>query len=187
MYCRKCGKQIDYDSEYCNECKNDQLFFDGKSVLTEEKQENADISVKEMDVSEKASLDQKMAKEKADNDEKRLVSRKFKTSIIALSLSHVAFIFSYDALMRVGIYFSGGSGHVENVTVGLVFAFIALGLAIAGLVLGIKAIKNFRTLLRKVSKAKGIISLIFGIISVSLCAIAMLFILFALEFFVLLL
>ena len=27
MYCRQCGKQIDYDSEFCNECKNDRMIF----------------------------------------------------------------------------------------------------------------------------------------------------------------
>lgn len=28
MYCRKCGKQIDYDEPICNECREAEIFFD---------------------------------------------------------------------------------------------------------------------------------------------------------------
>jgi hypothetical protein len=38
MYCRKCGKKIDYDSEYCYECLNEEMIFgtdDSKKKMPE--------------------------------------------------------------------------------------------------------------------------------------------------------
>jgi lysylphosphatidylglycerol synthetase-like protein (DUF2156 family) len=69
MYCRKCGRKIDYDSELCYECLNDEMIF---GTDDPERKKNSDGSVRR--------------------------TLGLTKGIIAMVLSYIALIFSYVAL-----------------------------------------------------------------------------------------
>ena len=44
MFCKNCGKHIEYDSVYCDECKIKLVFKDGRFIFVDEN--NKEVEVK---------------------------------------------------------------------------------------------------------------------------------------------
>lgn len=98
MYCRKCGKKIDYDSEFCYECLNEEMIF------------GTDDSYKK----------------KANGPIRKTLG--LTKGIVSMSLSYAALIFLYIALFLQTVlrFFAGKTVDKIWIVILLVLAYGAL-------------------------------------------------------------
>ena len=164
MYCRKCGKQIDYDAHLCKECQEEVI-----NASLVEKETVVKAPEKVVVVQKPASVGSRM--------------EGFGGALTSTILGVVAFILAYVALIFLiagfnGGYYDGLEGGVYFsgiFSVGVFFMILALVLGIVSLVLGIKAIKRFRRQSRE-GKVKPIATLILGIAGVGWSGLALFFV-----------
>ncbi len=113
MYCRKCGKFIDYDAEYCIECRQ---------VEEQARQANVVPPVQPTYPIDNGSVTTGLGK-----------------AIASATLSFFGYVFSLLAFIFCIAYVSGGLS-VGGATV---FLTIALGFSITALIFGIQSVKVF--------------------------------------------
>ena len=58
MYCKKCGKKLDYDGDLCEECRNRELVYGDEEKKAEEER-------KKQEEEKKAEEERRLAEEKA--------------------------------------------------------------------------------------------------------------------------
>lgn len=148
MYCRKCGKQIDYDAPICNECRTAENVFDALS--------NNGFS-------------------QPIGDRKEGFGRSLTSTIIGgitffLSLISMAIISVALQEITYG-YYSGGS-----IVISIFLSVSCLGGAIPAMIFGIKSIRCF-IVAKNDGRIKPIATLVCGIVGLVLSALTMFYVL----------
>lgn len=158
MYCRKCGKQIDYDSPICKECQEE--------LIHSISQVEPKVEVKEVVQPQQAQKPQPQGS-RMEGFGKALTSTIL--GVVSYVLVLFAFIFivaggaARDATMYDEYAYSSAT---SMFSLGIVCMMISIGLAITSLILGIKSIKCFIKQ-KKEGKVKPIATLILGITGVA--------------------
>ena len=165
MYCKKCGKKLDYESDICNECAQNDEFFSAEPIIEPAPQpQPAPV------YAEPVAAPAPAAPIDPTNTRKYGIGK----AITSIILGFVGYIISYLVLtVLTAIMESPGAPEIESPAL-MFFVFVSLGLAIPSLILGIKSIITF------IKRAKGgyvkpIPTLILGIIGVNLAACVLLF------------
>lgn len=154
MYCRKCGKQIDYDSEFCVECKAEaaaRAVY--REILEKEYAAKSAQNTSAQVVAPKQSPQATAPQEGNSKSGGRLYG--FGKALASLILAFFAFCFMMEA--------------TETVDAG--FFLFSLGFFIPALIMGISSMKGFFKRKRE-GYAPPIPSLVLGSIAVGLCSIA---------------
>lgn len=176
MYCRKCGKQIDYDSELCKECQEMEEFFSAPAneFQFEEKEE---VQQPQQAYYQPQQPTQPLPGNKKEGFGKALTSTilgvlaYFLVSIalgLLMGLADISYAdFNYDR-----VAYEAACDLIQGIAI--VITIIAIGLAIPSLILGIKSIKCFIKQKRE-GKVKPIATLILGIVGLAASGYALLF------------
>ena len=166
MYCRKCGKQIDYEAELCKECQEMETFFSDPAIEPQ------------FEVKEQPQYTQQPVQPLPGNKKEG-----FGKALAATILGSIAYFIASVALgMLMGLqdvandyYYTYDKAAYDAVqAVSIVFAVIALGLAIPALILGIKSMSCFFKQKRE-GKVKPIATLVLGIVGVATSAFGLFF------------
>ena len=189
MYCRKCGKQIDYDEPYCKECQEMDALF-----ITEEEQAAKDaqkaetmIKTEETAASEPEIFfaePQVQAETLVVKGDRKVGFGKALTSTILAAVAYFAVVIAIgllggEAIYDFEYYISLDAGYPELIyPVGgdfvavLVCLGVAIGLAIPALIMGIQSMKCFFRQ-KRAGKAKPVATLVLGIVGMALSAITL--------------
>ena len=175
MYCRKCGKQIDYDAPLCNECAQQEA---------EQAYSATALTVIENDDQAKGAAP--LAEENVQKPRMYGFKNSLKAAIFGY-ISYCAAIASnvFSALLGIGIFvdfltciISEESGNMVATEISPFAIFgivntllLVVGFAIPALILGIKSIKTY-VRRNRAGYAKPIATLVLGIVAVALCACA---------------
>ena len=155
MYCRKCGKQIDYDAPICKECEETEIYFGNPETDT-----------------------QPIAETKFEEKPAPQGSRKegFGGALTATILGSISFIISIIAmsLASVAIELSLYYDVTGLVIFTIVFTVISLGCAIPSMILGIKGIRCFIKA-KNQGKIKPVATLVLGIVGLVSSAMTILY------------
>ena len=151
MFCRKCGKEIEYDSDFCVECAN-KIAEDtiSASVVAENSSPNASypeqapISARRTTVSARAALIK---------------------GIISSAASFSGLFFA-TAIVQLSMVMTN---------LGVILLLNSFALVIGGLILGISAVSNYR---RSPDEDRSIVSLILGIVGICFSAMALFYMFF---------
>lgn len=203
MYCRKCGKKIDYDAPVCKECEAEETndLFGEFTVASSEKQED------NYSYGESAFVESEKRKNETysepfiapepqiERDKKEGFGKALTATIMGCIGVFISFIVLCVMLALVEEFSvayeewesSYGSsyaysdevlvaGGVATLVVSIFFTLVSLGLAIPSLILGIKSIKCFSRA-RKEGRVKPIATLVLGIVGVVSSAITLLYVL----------
>lgn len=144
MYCKNCGKKIEYDANVCYECQRDEILF-GQSVNAVETHKNTEpCSIKE---------------EKIDTGIGKAIAGVILGGM-GLFSSWFAFMFAMVASMSSGFF--GDIYAVERV-LAIVFAIIGIVPSIIGIVFGLKSIRRFIKI-KNESDERPVATLVLGIV-----------------------
>lgn len=151
MYCKKCGKFIGNDSDYCDECsvKETEAFEEFSEKKAEEVSpvyDYAPISAPTYNGSDEIKLGK---------------------AIAAAIWSEIGFVLIYAAIMLLGAMVT-----TYDYTSVIVCAVLGLPMCILGLIFGIQSIKNFKAT-SQFRNGKRIPVLILGISSVVMAGISL--------------
>ena len=166
MFCRKCGKEIDYDAEFCKECQEMENFFaEPKPEPDFFGQDQPQVPVQPV-----------VTGNRKEGFGKALTSTILST--IAYFVAMIAYGIIIAAMEEVdGGYYNAEVDHealMMVVGLGVVFMLAALALAIPALIFGIKSIKCFCRAKRE-GRIKPIPTLVLGIIGVATSGLVFLF------------
>ena len=153
MYCRKCGKQIDYDSEFCVECKAEAAARAVYREILEKEYAAKSAQNTSAQVAPKQSPPAPAPQESNGKSGGRLYG--FGKALASAILAFFAFCFMMTA--------------TETVDAG--FFLFSLGFFIPALIMGISSMKGFFNRKRE-GYVTPIPSLVLGSIAVGLCSIA---------------
>ena len=166
MFCRKCGKQIDYEAEFCKECQEMDAFFGDNKPTVEE-----------------PSLIVEQEKPVLEGNRKE----GFGKALAATIMGAIAYFF---VIIALGILTSMLGGDLDDLemmpyesiheltvisydptlmAIMLITAGISIFLAIPSLILGIQSIKCFFRQ-KKAGKVRPVATLVLGIVSVVIAA-----------------
>ncbi len=161
MYCRKCGKYIDYDAPYCVDCEEMDSFF-GAS-------ENRRTSARPVEI------ETPPARPAMTGDRKE----GFGNALAATILSGVSFFFGLIAMSFATVvleeYTYGYAPTLSLLSIPFAFCLVAVVCGILGLVKGIKSIKCFKEASRA-GRVKPVVTLVLGIVGVSMSGLALLYV-----------
>ncbi len=164
MYCKKCGKFIDYDADMCVECQ--------QATAQSAPEQNTEVvyaqpvqPIVESKPVEEGSMTTGLGK-----------------SIASAILGFIGYIFAFVAIMMLSeaVEYSYDTSGIIGGAVALFI--IALGLSIPGLILGIGGMRTFFNE-KNAGRKKPIPTLIVGIAGMSLSALALFFNLLLLMLF----
>ena len=157
MYCKKCGKEIAYDAEYCNECL--------ESAAATAAAEPSVVSAPTV-----TEGDRKTGFKKA------LIGMIL--GVIGMFITYIVTVFIAAFHMEILTKLESGSNYIVNegfsIGVGVVcilFAIIGFALCIPAVIFGIQSILTF-VKEAKAGRVKPIVTLIFGCVSVAASVIA---------------
>ena len=159
MYCRKCGKEIDYEAEYCKECQKTNAYYEKMA----EGIELTDV------VTYEAALKQEQEEELAAKGSRMEGFWIALSSVIVGCVAYILLIVSVSYLAL-------------EATAGTTLMLMTLGACIYSLVMGIRSVKCFNAQ-KEAGKVKPVATLVLGIVGIVIGA-GMLFItgIFALMF-----
>ena len=158
MYCRKCGKKIDYDAEMCVECQENEELF------TREDEQPAPQPA--YDYAQSAQRSYAPAQEDRGS---RMYG--FGLALAAVIVSEFAIGFTYGMLAAML-----GSGWLGAI---LVLLPMSIGMAVFTLIAGIKSVKRYIAC-SNAGKVKPIPTLILGIVAIVMSGLNFLLILISL-------
>lgn len=154
MYCRKCGKQIDYDADFCHECARQEL-YESLNGTAEEKSDQTTLTA-----SNEGSIKTGLGKAIAS---------------AILSVASIIFVMiAYIASLGAIVAYEEGFDSVALTGVAVNFSLLTVAAAVIALIFGIKSIICFRTE-KKAGRKKPIPTLIMGISSLAVVAYDVLF------------
>ena len=166
MYCRKCGKQINYDAPMCMECEEmEKLFNTSKPVATP-----ADMTV---------------AKTPEQRSKERMMF--FGKALASTIVGTIAFILGILAFSYISVAYES---YISNyrwsdlISSCVTYAFFGLGGAIPGLILGVSSVKCFCTA-KKDGREKPVATLVCGLVGLVSSALTLIYV--SLSFFMLIL
>lgn len=151
MYCRKCGKWIDYDAETCREC-----------------QENDELFKRAEEQSAPQAGQQPVQQDRAPAEETGSRMYGFGLALAAAIVSFFTFWFSYIMII-VTIATVAGNGNRVGCVMLLQFA---IGAGIFALVAGISSVKKYSAC-SNAGKIKPIPALVLGIVSIVLSGLSL--------------
>ena len=159
MYCRRCGKKMEYEGDICNECNSFDSFFEAP------KQETPQVTYTQNTYSQSSySQPSKPA-------QRGSVMEGFKKALAATIMAVFASAFFMVACEIVS---ASGNYIEETMSTCIPLFIIALGLSIPSLIMGIASIKLFKEQ-KELGRKKPIPALILGINAVVNSAFALLF------------
>ncbi len=203
MYCRKCGKKIDYDAPVCKECEAEEtndLFGEFTAASSEKQGENLSYGevafAESVESQEESHFKPFIAPDsQVEGDKKEGFGKALTATIMGCIGMFISFIvlcvmvalveeFSLAYEEWETIYGSSYAypeevlvdGGVGMLVVSIFFTLVSLGLAIPSLILGIKSIKCFSHA-RKEGRAKPVATLVLGIVGVVASALTLLYVL----------
>lgn len=157
MYCRRCGKKMEYDGDICNECNSFDSFFEAP------KQETPQVTYTQNTYSQSSySQPSKPA-------QRGSVMEGFKKALAATIMSTFAYVFVLIASEIIT-----ASGSYDEMLGTIPLFIITLGLSIPSLIMGISSIKLFKEQ-KELGRVKPIPALILGINAVVNSAFGLLF------------
>ncbi len=160
MYCKKCGKKLDYDGDLCEECRNRELVYGD-----EEKKAETETTSTTYDPFDEPSVGVNPASGNGnaayvpDNGDRM---HGFGKALTAAILSEVAVVFAY-----LGVY-----ACILSVALGVFLILATIAMAVISLVFGIQSIKTF-VADKNAGKVKPIATLVCGIAGVVAAAVAL--------------
>lgn len=152
MYCRKCGKQIDYDAPVCKECAEAEFF------------QNYGQPAPGADTTRPTPAPVGNGSVRAG----------FGGALTSTILGSVAFILGIVVMSMIAATVEYGYYDASLITAGYVLTVMVMGMAIPALILGIKGIKTF-TYAKNHGHVKPIPSLVLGIAGLSAGAFSILY------------
>ena len=175
MYCRKCGKQIDYDSENCKECQEMETFFSAPEI--EPKFEVREEPRPQYTQPQYAYTQprQPLPGNKKEGFGKALTSTILGSiGIVVALIAYVCLLAAMDYDYYYDYYYYDSYYYESMISVGVIFMLMSLGLAIPSLILGIKSMSCFFKQKRE-GKVKPVATLVLGIVGVATSALALLY------------
>ncbi len=178
MFCRKCGKQIDYDAEVCKECQETDEFFSGAASSTQgTESSNTDTASFTVTDFEQPVQPVAPAGNKKVGFGKALASTilagiAYFLVLIALELISEALGLNYESE-----YYAYATEVVidsDMMIIALVLTAIGIALSIPALIMGIQSMKCFFRQKRE-GKVKPIPTLVLGIVGLALSAMVLSF------------
>lgn len=196
MYCRKCGKFIDYDAEYCKECEELENYFENKETVAPSWQEtkkeensytpptsgspfgysgansysNPSYSQPYTQPSYTQSTYTQPVGDRKEGFGKALASTILST--ISFFLIMVAFALISVVLEEADYYYY----YEPDVSGIIVLTIMSLGLAIPAFIMGLKSIGCFKRASRE-GRVKPVATLILGIVGTATTAVDWMYIL----------
>ncbi len=182
MYCRKCGKFIEYDGEFCKDCiATNNPFEEDKEIVYNiaDKQEKRDIVFESAKTTENEIVGNASSNSDRVNKSRMFGFGKALTSLIlavvAISISEIASTLLFNAMLYLEDYEVADPIYAfwTDCIMVFVLAVIILGLSIPSIVLASKSIRAFI----RVKHSGGvppIVTLVLGIIGLALAVIAVL-------------
>ena len=172
MYCKKCGKQLDYDGDICKECQEAETYFGS----TQEQPVETPVTTEPTTQPVSQEADKKFG---------------FGTALASTIMGAIAYFIMaiasgiplgvIEAIEEAGLYTAEISEiAMAGIAVTMVFWVIGVGLSIPALIMGIKSIKCF-VARKKAGYVKPIPTLVLGLIGLIASATAILFALSALA------
>ena len=160
MYCRKCGKQIDYDADFCHECARQEL-YESLNGTAEEKSDQTTLTA-----SNEGSIKTGLGK--------AITSAIL--SVVSIIFVMIAYIAALGAIVAYeeGFYSATPTNVAVLTSVAVNFSLLTVAAAVIALIFGIKSINCFRTE-KKAGRKKPIPTLIMGISSLAVVAYDVLF------------
>jgi hypothetical protein len=165
MFCRKCGKQIDYEAEFCKECQEMDAFFGENKPTVEEPSLIVEQEKPVLEGNRKEGFGKALTSTILGVLAYFLVSVALGLLMGLKDIKPEAFNYDYVAYEAACDLIQG---------IAIVITIIAIGLAIPSLILGIKSIKCFIKQKRE-GKVKPIATLILGIVGLAASGYALLF------------
>ena len=158
MYCRKCGKFIDYEAEICLECQREFLALSeeqrAKEEQTEQKSNEPNAEQNQVIVAQPIQVTNTPVKEgRTDGLAKGIVS---------IALSFFTFVF-FMLIITTDLSYEYAYSEVTSK-----FIFL-LGFAIPSIILGIKSIKQFKNN-KRLGRQRPIATFILGLIGLATSA-----------------
>ena len=188
MYCRKCGKYIDSDAEFCKDCDELNTYFDGKEPITPFSG-NGQYSNNPYGNGNSYSnpfgnpynggySNTQYGVPQAEGSRKE----GFGKALAATILSAIAFFLIMIAFGVVSValeeyyYYDSYYYYSDLVGTAIVLALFSLGMSIPSLIMGISSMKCFFRA-KNAGKVKPIPTLVLGIVSVALSGLTLLYVL----------
>ena len=181
MYCKKCGKQLDFDGDICKDCAENEAYF-GSAQQSAPAQEAAPAVAPATPAPAPAQTAQPIAQ---DGDRKFGFGKALASTIMGAISNGMASIASGIplgielAIMELGYANGGAELALGGIAVTIIMALISIGLAIPALIMGIKSIKTFNER-KNAGYVKPVATLVLGIIGVVCAGLALLSVLGAL-------
>ena len=160
MFCRKCGKEINYDSEFCTVC-TEKLAFEAEleaDISSRMECEQSDAGRASADTSAKGSTG-------ASTDGRAKARAALIKGIISSAAAFSGLLFA-TAIVQLSLVMTN---------LGVILFLNSFALVIGGLILGISAISNYR---RSPDEDRSIVSLILGIVGICFSAMALFYMFF---------
>lgn len=176
MYCKKCGKQLDFDGDICKDCAENESYF-GSAQQSAPAQEAAPTVA-----SAPAQTAQPVAQA---GDRKFGFGKALASTIMGVISNGMASIASSVPLAieliidELGYANGGAEMALGGIAITIILALISIGLAIPALIMGIKSIKTFNER-KNAGYVKPVATLVLGIIGVVFAGLALLSVLSAL-------
>ena len=188
MYCRKCGKYIEYNAECCKDCEELNTYFDQKEPLTPFGG-NGQYSNNPYGNSYNNSYNNPYGNpyNAQYNAPRAEGNRKegFGKALAATILSSIAFFLIIIAFSVISValeeytysygYYNSDT-YYDMVETALVLAFFSLAMSIPSLIMGISSMKCFFRE-KNAGRVKPIPTLVLGIVSVALSGLTLLYVL----------
>lgn len=165
MFCRKCGNEIDYNAEYCNECS-------GIAVA------QAPVTVEQTPTPAPAPVAPAQEGDKKTGFKKGMISTILSGVGVLLVLFVAIWVPLYDKLLQeiinnppAGYYYIADKTSVMITGIAYIFYVVAaLGLCIPSVILGIFAVITF-VKEAKAGRVKPVVTLVLGCIGLVLCIV----------------
>ena len=171
MYCRKCGKWIDYEAEICTDCQQTEELFKVENEAPAQPAQNAQYQYFFGNTAQQPGqqqysqpmYSQPVYPQPAQSQDKGSRMEGFGFALAGTIIGFIAFIFSYVLIVLSAV---GGMG--------LGLFPVALGTAIFAMVSGTKSLNKSKECTRA-GKVKPIATFILGIVNVVLAGLSFFF------------
>ena len=180
-YCRRCGKQIETNAEYCEECRNQSIYGNGGTTQQQSRDYRPEQSYQQQSYQQ-----QPCGRQDSRPEENNGRMDGFGKALASTILGAVATVLVFICYYIIGVSFAGSLGVFGSVA--LLFAILGfvpacIATSIISIVCGIKSIKTFANS-KNNGRAKPIATLILGINGLAdgaLSAFLMLLFVFVIE------
>ncbi len=171
MYCRKCGKQINYDAPYCLECQEmDALFITPEEEQAKQRTQESAYT---------AAPAYQPAPQPLQGDRKEGFGKALASTILAV-VSYFLVCIALGVIGALDTYsYYGYSYASDEWAAAMVFMLMSIGTAVPALIMGIQSMKCFFRQKRE-GKVKPVATLVLGIVGMATSAFTLTLALFML-------